>query len=46
MAVKKCTCKNAYQDKKYGKGMRVMNKLYKGKSGDSKHRCTVCNSEK
>ena len=29
--IKKCTCKNEYQDKKYGKNKRVMNKMYKSK---------------
>lgn len=47
MAIKKCTCTNEYQDKKYGKKMRVMNTVFKGKSGPTnKYRCTVCNSEK
>lgn len=40
--IKRCTCKNKYQDKKYGKGRRVCNKT--GKT--DKHRCTVCGSEK
>lgn len=44
--IKRCTCKNEYQDKKHGKNMRVMNKLFKGKTGDVKHRCTVCGVEK
>ena len=34
--IKKCTCKHTYQDKKYGKGMRVWNLTSKGV------RCTVC----
>ena len=44
--IKTCTCKNEYMDKKYGKGKRVMNTMYKSKSNDIKYRCTVCNSEK
>lgn len=46
MAIKKCTCVNEYQDKRYGKNMRVMNPLHKGKTGDGKHRCTTCGVEK
>lgn len=46
MAVKKCTCKNEYQDAKHGKQLRVMNPLHSGKSGIKKYRCTVCNAEK
>lgn len=34
----KCTCKNDYQDEKYGKDNRVCNST--NKSGD--YRCTVC----
>ena len=41
----KCTCKNDYQDKKYGEQVRVMNKTEK-KSGDKVvFRCTVCTKE-
>lgn len=40
----KCTCHSPYQDKQYGKGIRVFN--YKGKSKEGKTkgmaRCTVC----
>jgi len=41
--VQRCTCKHEYQDKKYGKQLRVFNK-----SGSSKVkviRCTVCGAE-
>jgi len=34
--IKKCDCKNEYQDEKYGKGNRVYNKTTRGA------RCTVC----
>lgn len=34
--VKSCICKHAYQDKLYGKNMRLMNKCRGG------YRCTVC----
>jgi len=47
MAIKKCTCVSEYQDKKYGKKMRVMNNVFNGKSFNAeKFRCTVCNQEK
>jgi len=46
MAIKKCTCKNEYQDKVHGKNKRVMNTLSSGKSGIKKFRCTVCQAEK
>lgn len=35
-----CICKHKFQDKRYGKGMRVHNKKVKG------YRCTVCRKEK
>jgi hypothetical protein len=39
----KCTCKNQYQDEKYGAGMRVCNSTVDpGKNG---YRCTVCGKE-
>lgn len=44
MAIKKCTCKNEFQDQRYGNGMRVMNAS--GASGKAdKVRCTVCSKE-
>jgi hypothetical protein len=43
--IKKCTCKHEYQDKKYGKGMRVANALQTSKQGAKKYRCTVCGAE-
>lgn len=36
-----CTCKSEYQDKRYGKGQRVMNPLTDKKYPNT-HRCTVC----
>lgn len=39
----KCTCKNDYQDKKYGKGKRVANST--GSGTNVKYRCTVCGKE-
>ncbi len=47
MAIKKCNCKSLFQDRKYGKDLRIMNPLSnKGKSGTQAYRCTVCNTEK
>lgn len=45
----KCRCKHEYQDKKYGKGIRLHNKTTypntnKGTLGE--YRCTVCKSYK
>jgi len=37
-----CTCQHEYQDKKYGKGMRVHNKAAGNKGTEKKWRCTVC----
>lgn len=39
MAIKKCACISKFQDKKYGKKMRVFNKTMKG------YCCTVCGRE-
>jgi hypothetical protein len=35
----KCTCQHNYQDRKYGPGMRVHNKMTKIKDS---YRCSVC----
>ena len=40
--IKRCTCTHEYQDARYGKGMRVHNKVEK----NGKWRCTVCRNEK
>jgi hypothetical protein len=37
-SIRVCTCKNDYQDQKYGKGRRLMN--FMKKTGG--FRCTVC----
>ena len=39
--IKRCTCKHAYQDEKYGQGKRVFNTLQKV----GMYRCTVCKNE-
>ena len=39
-----CECLNTYQDKRYGRGKRLHNRLSQ-KSG-SGHRCTVCGKVK
>jgi hypothetical protein len=41
IAIRPCTCTSDYQDKKYGKGKRVMNP----KAKNSGHRCSVCAKE-
>ena len=40
--IKKCKCKHEYQDKRYGKGMRLHNETVKDKGW----RCTVCGNVK
>ena len=40
--IRKCTCKHEYQDERYGKGMRLYNKIGKDKGW----RCTVCGNVK
>ena len=37
--IRKCSCKNEFQDKTYGKDLRVKNKTQKG------YRCTACGKE-
>lgn len=43
--VKPCNCINEYQDKKYGKGLRVHTPVNSKKNGTSA-RCTVCGTTK
>lgn len=40
-----CTCEHQFQDKTYGKGNRVHNKL-QSTPGNEKFRCNVCGKEK
>lgn len=40
--LRKCICKNRYQDKRYGKQMRVKNPLPKVENKPRQYRCTVC----
>jgi hypothetical protein len=40
----KCTCISEYQDKKYGKGLRIHNQA--GTIPAPKYRCTVCLHER
>lgn len=43
----KCSCKNEYQDKYYGKNMRVFNMMHKADSeANQKYRCSVCGKER
>lgn len=41
----KCNCNNEFQDKTYGEGMRVHNKMAKA-GRVLGYRCTVCGKEK
>lgn len=45
--LKPCTCQHEYQDRRYGRGLRVHNAT-KGpaRSGAPGWRCTVCGLEK
>jgi len=46
MVLAKCKCKHAFQDEKYGLGMRVHTIADKqSTSGQKKGRCTVCGEE-
>lgn len=38
----RCNCTNPYQDKTYGKGLRVANLTSKGNDATPSYRCTVC----
>jgi len=40
-----CTCKHEFQDRAYGKGMRIHNFAPKA-GGQGMWRCTVCKHEK
>ena len=44
--IKPCTCKHEYQDKRYGKNMRVHNIAVSKVKGGVAYRCTVCNKTK
>lgn len=45
----KCNCDHSYQDRKYGKGVRLHNaktEVVNGNVRKSGYRCTVCGDEK
>ncbi len=43
MPIIKCDCKHKWQDKEYGKGMRLHNGCYRGLGNTLMgYRCTVC----
>jgi hypothetical protein len=44
--IKNCTCKNAFQGKRYGHGRRVHNQCNAKAMGKDAHRCTVCGKVK
>ena len=41
-SIKPCNCSHAYQDLKYGHGMRVHNARKPSKTGGPSESCTVC----
>lgn len=43
--VAKCNCNHEFQDKIYGKGMRVMNNAPSKNAKPNRYRCTVCKRE-
>lgn len=44
--IKQCTCKHEFQDKRFGKNMRVHNGMGKGGTGTEGWKCTVCGTKK
>lgn len=44
--IKRCTCDHTYQDKRYGKRMRVHNWSITANNKFGGWRCTVCKREK
>jgi hypothetical protein len=43
MAIRSCTCKNDFQDRRYGKGLRVFNRtLQQRPDSERGWRCTSC----
>jgi len=44
--VRPCSCEHAFQDKEYGKGMRLHTEAKGSTPGSVKYRCTVCLSMK
>lgn len=42
----RCTCENKFQDKTYGKKMRVHNRMKDDSAGRPQFRCTVCEKER
>lgn len=40
----KCVCQHEFQDRKYGKSMRVMNSCVVKPQQPQRFRCTVCGS--
>ncbi len=43
MTILRCKCKHPFQDRTYGKGLRVHNKM---NSKENMYRCTVCGTER
>jgi hypothetical protein len=45
-SVKRCSCKDKFQDKRYGHKLRLHNKTLKHPTSSGGWRCTVCGKEK
>lgn len=45
MPVKRCGCTNHWQDKRYGVGMRVVNRIKPKSREKAVYRCTACGKE-
>ena len=43
--VRQCSCESEYQDKMYGKRMRVWNHAPMKRSRPKRYRCTICGRE-
>ncbi len=41
-----CTCKNEYQDRRYGQNKRVHNECKPLSLGEKRYRCSVCGAVK
>jgi len=44
--IRPCTCDHEYQDRLYGKGMRLHTTCKTGSPGGAAYRCTVCGTRK
>lgn len=44
--VRPCTCRHAFQDERYGRGLRLHTQTPGSKTTGPKLRCTVCGTER